>query len=723
MHGNNSTPSTKINARRSNLNAILRNAPLEDNPERMYRPVTVLDAALGYAKRGWPVFPVPPGTKRSYKSAAHSDGRNWGATTNPKEIVRDFRKWKDAGVGIVMGEKSGVWVVEADTPEGHDVDGIASLEALIAEHGGAWPKTRAAVSPTGSLHHYFKYPKGVKIGNSTSKIAKGVDVKGEGGMVVGVPTHRPGVGWYRWGNLDEVADAPQWLIDLCAEDEHEPIERNAFTDVSAYAPAEHEEIIAALAVIPNDDAEWDQYNRIGMACFDAFNGSDEGCDAFHMWAKKSKKYNAEDTDEKWRKYKGSPPKQLTVGTLFHLASEASPGWRAKLKQEVSKPGISATPFEWIEPSQIPQRQWLYRPHYIRKFLSMLVAHGGVGKTAKIIAELLAMVTGKSLLGVAPEGQLRAWYWNGEDPMDELQRRIAAARKHYGITKPDIGDRLFLDSGRTLPIVIAEDKKNSTTIAVPMIEGVTATLIENKIDVLIVDPFIACHRVGENNNNGIELVAKSWARITETANCSIMLVHHSRKMYGDNVSAESARGASALLAAVRAARTLNTMSEKEAGDMGVDEGDRRRYFRSDNGKANMALPTNKAEWFRLELVELGNSGFGTFGGDSVGVATAWEVPDPEVRTQESEQRAWQAVKDGGPWRDSSQSKKEPWVGAPIAEALGLSLRYTANKAIVYNYIDRGLKTGWLVRITKRQPDQRNEKEYIEASDAPPAPLEA
>jgi hypothetical protein len=26
--------------------------------------------------------------------------------------------------------------------------------------------------------------------------------------------------------------------------------------------------------------------------------------------------------------------------------------------------------------------------------------------------------------------LRVWYWNGEDPMEELQRRIAATYKYY-----------------------------------------------------------------------------------------------------------------------------------------------------------------------------------------------------------------------------------------------------------------------------------------------------
>ena len=42
-----------------------------------------------------------------------------------------------------------------------------------------------------------------------------------------------------------------------------------------------------------------------------------------------------------------------------------------------------------------------------------------------------MATGRALLGDAPVCPLRVWYWNGGDPMDELERRFAAASLHYG----------------------------------------------------------------------------------------------------------------------------------------------------------------------------------------------------------------------------------------------------------------------------------------------------
>ena len=63
-------------------------------------PRDLLTAALGYADRGWRVFPVPFGTKKSHKSGERSNGRSWGATRDPMEIERDFKEWPEAGVGV-----------------------------------------------------------------------------------------------------------------------------------------------------------------------------------------------------------------------------------------------------------------------------------------------------------------------------------------------------------------------------------------------------------------------------------------------------------------------------------------------------------------------------------------------------------------------------------------------------------------------------------------------
>jgi Bifunctional DNA primase/polymerase, N-terminal len=172
--------------------------------------------ALGdYVSRGWSVFPVPPGTKKSYKSAERSGGRAWGMTRDPDEICRDFTRWPDAGIGIPTGAVNGFVVVETDTVVGgHATDGEPSLRELEAKYG-ALPETLDAISPSGSIHRYFKHPAGgIKIKCSSSQIGPGIDVKSDGGMVLAPPTVRSGVGQYRWLNNNPIAPMPDWLIEL-----------------------------------------------------------------------------------------------------------------------------------------------------------------------------------------------------------------------------------------------------------------------------------------------------------------------------------------------------------------------------------------------------------------------------------------------------------------------------------------------------------------------------
>jgi hypothetical protein len=157
-----------------------------------------LDAALDYAIRfGWKVFPAVPGTKKSYKSAQYSSGERWGATRDPEQIRRDFTRWPDAMIGIPTGPDNGFWVLEIDTTKGgHANDGFAALAALIAQHGPL-PETLTAESPSGSRHYYFRWPQGVEIRNRANWPAPGIDIRGDGGMVIAPPSVRAD-GAYRW---------------------------------------------------------------------------------------------------------------------------------------------------------------------------------------------------------------------------------------------------------------------------------------------------------------------------------------------------------------------------------------------------------------------------------------------------------------------------------------------------------------------------------------------
>jgi hypothetical protein len=374
--------------------------------------------------------------------------------------------------------------------------------------------------------------------------------------------------------------------------------------------------------------------------------------------------------------------------------------------------IKASPFPWQDPKTIPRREWLYGRHYIRKYLSTTVAPGGVGKSALLTVEILAMVTGKNLLGECPVSPLRVWYWNGEDPLDELQRRFAAACLHYVISPEDIGDRLFVNSGRETTIVIAQDDKSGLKIAHPVIEALREEIIAKQIDVLIIDPFVSSHEVSENDNVKVNAVLRQWAMLADATGCAIEIVHHTRKPaigQAAEYSVDDARGAGAMIAAVRSARTLNPMTKDEAAKVGIGEGRRRSFFRVDDGKANLAPPAERSTWRRHISVHLGNGGSGTHPGDSMGVVTVWTLPDPSEDVTPDDIRCVQEAIEADEWRENPQATN--WVGHAIAEALELDLSEPSVKARVKELQRSWVKDGFL-KLVRRKNAKREIKTFVE-----------
>jgi hypothetical protein len=381
-------------------------------------------------------------------------------------------------------------------------------------------------------------------------------------------------------------------------------------------------------------------------------------------------------------------------------------------QPARKP-ILATPFVWQMPWKIPPRQFLYGRHYVRKYLSATIAPGGVGKSALALTEAVAMASGKNILGLQPR-PLTVWYWNGEDPLDETQRRIAAACMHHNVAAADIEGRLFIDSGRDTEISMAKGSPRGFVPNEDAKRDLIQTIHENGIDVVIIDPFVSSHEVAENDNGQIAAVCKRWAQIADETGCAVEFVHHARKMAAGgsgDVTADDARGASALLAAVRSARTLNQMSKEDAEKAKVEQP--RSHVRVDDVKANLAPPAEGAKWFKLVSVPLGN-GTDQDPQDEVGVVTTWKWPDPNEDVTAADVIAVQKRIAGGDWRLDPQSKS--WVGLLVAEVLDLDDSDRGAKSSIKLLIIRWIANGWL-RVVKRNDAKRMVREFVEVGEQP------
>jgi hypothetical protein len=352
------------------------------------------------------------------------------------------------------------------------------------------------------------------------------------------------------------------------------------------------------------------------------------------------------------------------------------------------------------------RRWLYGKHYIRKFISATLAAGGLGKSSLDLVEAIAIATGINLLGVPVPDWLRVAYW-GEDPADEIERRVGAILKHFKISREKIEGWLFVDSFRNQPLRVASLEKGE--IVFPDADALTKALIESRIDVLILDPFVKTHGVSENDNAAIDRVARNLGDIAEEANCSIELAHHVRKAsnFGRaEVTADDGRGAGSLKDAARCVRVMNRMTADEAPSAQVKEKDRKRYFRvDDDGKANMTAPAEAATWFRLVSVPLYNNPADPNAyGDEIGVATSWQLPGVFAGTPPDALARVQAEIDArGPWAKDSQA--HDWVGHAIARVLEVDATEDPGKTRVKALLKAWIASGALKVGSGPNPNRR------------------
>ena len=155
-------------------------------------------AALEYARRGTPVFPCKPDKSPATPRGFHD------ANSDEEHVRRWWTNRPDAMIGVRTGEPSGLFVLDADGQEGRE-----TLAALEAENE-TLPETYEVSTRNGGRHLYFRHP-GVRVKSTNGVIGPRLDVKGDGGYVIAPPS--PGYE-VTGGNLDALAEAPGWLVEL-----------------------------------------------------------------------------------------------------------------------------------------------------------------------------------------------------------------------------------------------------------------------------------------------------------------------------------------------------------------------------------------------------------------------------------------------------------------------------------------------------------------------------
>ena len=179
-----------------------------------------IEAAVTYARRGWPVFPCHQPTPGACGcTCGHLDCGSPGkhprvagglnaATTDESQIRRWWSQWPHSNVAIRTGAPSGLVVIDIDP----DHSGDDSLEALLARHG-ALPEVRTIRTGGGGRHLYFSHPGDVVRNDAGRRLGAGIDVRGDGGYVIAPPSrHRNGRQYSIAANGGHLPELPDWLL-------------------------------------------------------------------------------------------------------------------------------------------------------------------------------------------------------------------------------------------------------------------------------------------------------------------------------------------------------------------------------------------------------------------------------------------------------------------------------------------------------------------------------
>ena len=366
-----------------------------------------------------------------------------------------------------------------------------------------------------------------------------------------------------------------------------------------------------------------------------------------------------------------------------------------------------------DPTTIPPRQWLYGTQLLRGFVTVLVAPGGTGKSTYAMLVAAGLASGKKLLGEHVFARVSTAILNLEDPMEELERRLAAIMMRFDLTRGDLEDRIFLHSGEDRAVTMAALGEDGFSVVHPDEKALIAEIRAHDIGLLVVDPFAESHTLEENSNPQMIQAAAAWRRIARATNCAILLVHHVRK--GAVLDIESARGAKGLTDSARVGLLLSSMGQEDAELLGIPTEERSKYVRLDDAKANMAPKATKARWFKLEREELRNATDAYPSGDSVATLVPWEAPTVWTETTPVSLNDALDIIAAGPepgmlYNATRRGGSSRWAGQVLVRELGLTDRQAGQM------ISEWIRNRVLVETEYQHPTQRRFVPGVRVNDA-------
>ena len=300
-------------------------------------------------------------------------------------------------------------------------------------------------------------------------------------------------------------------------------------------------------------------------------------------------------------------------------------------------GGLARPLRRFDPANIPPVPWIIPGLAARRMVSALVGPGGVSKSTWTLHLAVAGATGRGdICGFPVRERQRVWVYSQEDTIEVMEARLAAVMQVFGVSHDDMEDdrgqpMMYLNSGvgRGNRLELVTRERDVVKVGKDLGRAVESGK-EIGASLIILDPLISFHDSPENENTQMRKVMEYISDIAFDADCAVELIAHTGKP--DKASSKglagnqyAARGATAIIDAVRAAATLVSMSEDDRKTWIIPTGESHLdYVRIDDAKMNIGKMGRKPRWFKREDVVVHG-----FRGDSMQVLRPIELQSKEA----------------------------------------------------------------------------------------------
>lgn len=434
----------------------------------------MLSEALRYYDLGFSVIPIVYKDKKSL--VPWQEYQTKRATREQVEIW--FKNPElEINIGIVTGAISGIVVVDIDTTE---------------SIGKPLPPTATSRTGRGGSHHLYKHP-GALV-KTVAGILPGVDIRGDGGIIVLPPSIHPNGNKYEWviPPEDGFEDMPDWVFGT----ENRQTVQGSILDVVPEGTRNSTATKVAGQLLGGHLSP-----ELSILAWEAL--------------------------KKWNQETCKPPLiEKELRTIFESIYGREERKRDNTKTVSSINSISLS--ELIA-TEFPAPLWLVDKLIPNEALTIISGAPASYKTFITIEIALKVAGGEKVFGHFPATQCPVLIIDEENNPRILKERTR-----------------LLSTNSSLPIYFAS--KGNFLLNEESVKNLIEHAKKKEVGLVIIDSLICIHDSDENSASGMRTVMKLLKEITKNGIATVVIHHHrKRKERGD--AKQDIRGSSDILAQV------------------------------------------------------------------------------------------------------------------------------------------------------------------------------